>query len=77
MIAYPNGTEARVGDVVSLSHGAHSGVVKHVIESPAEIDSWNLQESGLMIDTSYGGYVFYPRPSLTIDEIEFLSRVAS
>lgn len=77
MIAYPDGTEARVGDVVALAHRAHTGTVQHVIESAAEIESWNLEEPGLMIDTSYGGLVFHPKHSLTIDEIEFVSRAVA
>lgn len=74
MIAYPDGTEARIGDTVRLAHGAHTGVVRHVLESAADIDAWNLDEPGLMIDTSYGGFVFYAQHSLTNDEILFASR---
>ena len=37
MIAYPDGTEARVGDAVALVHGAHTGTVMHVIESAAAL----------------------------------------
>lgn len=77
MIAYPDGTEARVGDAVALAHRTHIGTVHHVIESAAEIESWNLDEPGLMIDTSYGGLVFHPKHSLTINEIEFVSRADS
>jgi hypothetical protein len=74
MIAYPDGTEARVGDAVALAHRAHTGTVQHVIESVAEVEWWNLEEPGLMIETSYGGLVFHPKHSLTFDEIEFVSR---
>ena len=77
MIAYPDGTEARVGDAVALAHRAHTGTAQHFIESKADLDSWNLDEPGLMIDTSYGGLVFHPKHSLTIDEIEFLSRAVA
>ena len=77
MIAYPDGTEARVGDAVSLAHGEHRGVVQHVLESAEEIDGWNLEEPGLMIDTSYGGFVFYPQHSFTDDEIVFVSRATA
>jgi hypothetical protein len=74
MIAYPDGTEARVGDAVALAHRSHTGTVQHVIESAAELKSWNFDEPGLMIDTAYGGLVFHPVHSLTSDEIEFVSR---
>jgi hypothetical protein len=77
MISYPDGTEARVGDVVALAHGKHTGTVKHIIESAADIGAWNLDEPGLMIDTSYGGFVFHPTHQLTDDEIMFVSRAAA
>ena len=77
MIAYPDGTEARVGDAVALAHGAHTGRVTHIIESAADVGAWNLDEPGLMIDTSYGGAVFHPKHSLTDDEIAFVSRAAA
>ena len=77
MIAYPDGTEVRVGDAVALAHGVYTGTVIHVIESAADLDAWNLDQPGLMIDTSYGGFVFHPKNSLTDDEIVFLSRAAA
>ena len=77
MIAYPGGTEARVGDEVALAHGVHTGTVTHIIESAADVAAWNLDEPGLMIDTSSGGAVFYPKDSLTGDEIAFVSRAVA
>jgi hypothetical protein len=77
MIAYPDGTEARVGDAVALAHGMHTGTVQHVIESAADVAAWTVGEPGLMIDTSYGGLVFHPKHSLTTDEIEFVSRAVA
>jgi hypothetical protein len=77
MIEYPDGTEACVGDAVALAHRANTGTVQHIIESAEDMDEWNLEEPGLMIDTSYGGLVFHPKHSLTIDEIEFVSRAAA
>lgn len=76
MIAYPDGTEARVGDAVGLAHGAHTGTVTDLIESPADLSRWGLDEPGLMIDTSYGGLVFHPKDTLTCDEVVFVSRAA-
>ncbi len=76
MIAYPDGTEVRVGDAVALAQGAHTGRVTHIIESAADVGAWNLDAPGLIIDTSFGGPVFHPQDSLTDDEIEFVSRAA-
>ncbi|MEY2407556.1 MAG: hypothetical protein QOF48_226 [Verrucomicrobiota bacterium] len=77
MIAYPDGTEAHVGDAVALAHGAHMGRVTYIIESAVDVGAWNLDEPGLMIGTSYGGAVFYPKHSLTDDEIVLASRSAT
>ncbi|MDB6015829.1 MAG: hypothetical protein JWR19_318 [Pedosphaera sp.] len=63
-------------DAVVLHHGAESGTVLHVIESETELDAWNLEEPGLMIDTSFGGLVFYPTKSLIDDEIALKSRAS-
>ena len=77
MIVPPDGSEARVGDAVALAHRAHTGTVRHIIESAADLAAWNLDEPGLMIDTSYGGLVFHSKRSLTDEEIEFLSRAVA
>jgi hypothetical protein len=77
MIVYPDGTEVHVGDAVALAHGAYTGTVTHIIESAANFDTWNLDEPGLMIDTSYGGAVFHPKHSLTDDEVVFVSRAVA
>ena len=74
MIPYPDGTEARVGDAVALEDGGETGVVKHVLESAEEINEWTVSEPGLMIETTFGGYVFYPQRSIVDCEIAFISR---
>lgn len=74
MIRYPDGSEARVGDAVALAHGAHMGTVTNVIESVGDLAAWDLDEPGLMINTSYAGAVFYPAGGLTEDEIALVSR---
>jgi hypothetical protein len=74
MIKYPDGTEARVGDSVSLSHDTDRGVVHHILDSVEQAKSWNLEEIGLMIDSTAAGLTFYPIRSLDRDEIRFISR---
>jgi hypothetical protein len=74
MIKYPDGTEARVGDSVSLSHDTARGVVRHILDSVEQAKSWNLEEIGLMIDSKATGLTFYPMHSLDRDEIRFISR---
>ncbi|HEX8310230.1 MAG TPA: hypothetical protein VF614_02860 [Chthoniobacteraceae bacterium] len=77
MITYPDGSEVRVGDSVELHHRTYTGIVRHIIDSPNEIKAWNLEEAGVMIDTSYGGLVFHPRSDLTSEEILFVSRAVA
>jgi hypothetical protein len=74
MIAFPDGTKAQVGDAVSLAHGEHTGIVQELIDSPGEISAWNLSEPSLIIDTSFGGLVFYSQDQITDDEIVLVSR---
>src|ERR1035437_7113830 len=71
MILYPEGTEVRIGDAVLLHHRTYTGTVQHIIDSPAEVESWNTEEPGLMVDSSFG-MVFLPKDSLTHDEITFV-----
>ena len=77
MITYPDGTEARVGDRLSLSHDADTGVVSDVVDSPEKAKTWGLEETGLMIESVATGLTFYPTHSLHEDEIRFVSRVAA
>ena len=77
MIKYFDGTEARVGDRVILSHNADNGVVSDVVDSLEKADAWNLEETGLMIESIATGLTFYPEHSLDEDEIRFVSRVAA
>ena len=74
MLCYQDGTVALAGDLVALAHGAHSGVVVHVIDAAREVEAWGVEEAGLMIDTSYGGLVFHAKDQLTDDEVVLVSR---
>lgn len=77
MICYPDGTEARIGDIVRLAHDTDSGVVREVFSSIEQARAWNLTETGLMIDSEQTGLTFYPVDSLVDDEIRFISRVVA
>ena len=74
MIKYSDGTEARVGDRVSLNHGTDTGVVLHVLDSIENARTWNLEESGLMINQISSGLTFWPGHSLDADEVRFVER---
>ena len=74
MMKCSDGTEARVGARVSLSHDTDSGEVRQVIDSVGQAATWNLQEPGLMIDSVATGMTYYPAHSLDRDEIRFISR---
>jgi hypothetical protein len=55
IIRYCDGTEAMVGDVVSIDE-RQQGVVREIIDTPEKMASWALDEFGLMFDG-----VFTPR----------------
>jgi hypothetical protein len=69
MICYPSGTEIRVGDAVHLHGRAYSGVIQHIIATAEEVAAWDLDEPGLIIDTCYGGAVFYPARAIADGEV--------
>jgi hypothetical protein len=77
MITYQDGQPVHVGDTVALCHRTYTGVVSNIIDSAADVDAWNTEESGLMIDTSVTGLTFFPKRSLTDDEVVFVSRHAA
>ena len=76
MINYPDGTEACIGDVVSLAHGTVVGVVREVIDSSKQADAWGLEpdDLGLMVESKQFGLSFYPALFFNEGEIRFVSR---
>ena len=74
MILYSDGIEAKIGDIVYLANGYHSGKVQFVIESADELTEWELDTPGLIIDTSFGGYVFYDEAQLKQDQVKLQLR---
>lgn len=74
MAAYPDGAEICPGDSVAIHHGIYRGRVQQVIESATEQARWNLDEAGVMIDTSFGGLVFYPMAALADGEVCLIYR---
>ena len=74
MILYSDGIEAKIGDIVYLANGDHSGKVQFVIESADELTEWELDTPGLIIDTSFGGYVFYDEAQLKQDQVKLQLR---
>ena len=58
MIGILNGTEARAGEIREAVPAASiRGTVMHIIESAAGHQRLNWMSPGLMINTSYGGFV--------------------
>jgi hypothetical protein len=71
---YPDGTTVRIGDSVFLNHGDVPGVVFDVIETAERRGNWNVDESGLMIESPVYGLVFLRLSSLVDDEVALVSR---
>jgi hypothetical protein len=67
--------QAQAGDAVLLAHGLDPGTVEAVLESPKDIENWNLDERDLMVRSQQTGLVFLPARCLDESEIRFVSRV--
>lgn len=68
VIRYWDGTEAQVGDTVIIDE-TQRGVVREVIDTPEKMQSWALDEYGLMFDG-----VFYPERFLREYPVDLVSR---
>jgi hypothetical protein len=74
MIRYPDGSEARAGDLVLLDRGERTGRVSTVIDSAPEMRAWGLDEPGLMIESEFYGLLFLPQSAFDHDEIKLISQ---
>lgn len=72
MIAYADGTEARVGDQVNYDD--ENSVVEAILDSAEQPGDWGLIERGLMLKNAAFGLVFEPAHSSTWDSVVFLGR---
>jgi hypothetical protein len=71
VIRYSDGTEAQVGDTVLIDE-KQRGVVREVVDTPEKMESWALDEFGLMFDG-----LFLPQRFLHEYPVELISRVAA
>jgi hypothetical protein len=74
MIAYADGTEAKVGDRVE--YDGESSIVEAVIDSADQCAEWGFPQRGLMLKNATFGLVFEPVGAITWDAVEFLGRGA-
>jgi hypothetical protein len=72
MIAYADGTEARIGDRVD--YDGEPSIVEAVLDSTEQCASWGLPERGLMFKNAAFGLVFEPVGSSTWESVVFLGR---
>jgi hypothetical protein len=78
MIAYADGSRVCVGDRVLMNQGREPGIVHALIDSNGMMDSWGLEETGVMIEVAPGELHFWPADSLSFEEeIRFISRNAA
>lgn len=54
------GEEVQVGDQVLIENGKTKGVVHSVIETPAQMQEWGVDEFGVLIESAPFGLVFWP-----------------
>jgi hypothetical protein len=70
MIAYADGTEARVGDRVD--YDGEPSTVEAILDSAEQCAAWGLTERGLMLKNAAFGLVFEPVDSSTWETVVFL-----
>lgn len=71
VIRYSDGTEAQVGDTVTIDE-TQRGVVLDVVDTREKLRHWDLDEYGLMFDG-----VFYPERFLREYPVDLVSRAAA
>ena len=54
------GNEIEIGDTVLFENGKTSGVIIHVLEDPRDLEFWNLNEKGIMLESMTFGMIFLP-----------------
>jgi hypothetical protein len=74
MIAYLDGTEARVGDRVE--YDGEPSIVEAVVDTPDECAAWGLTERGLMFKNATFGLVSEAVGSPTWESVVYLGRKA-
>jgi hypothetical protein len=70
---YQSGEDIQVGDFVLIEFGKTEGVVKTIIDSIEMAREFNLEETGLLLESEPFGLVFWPMTE-TEDPVVFLSR---
>lgn len=68
VIRYSDGSEARVGDTVTIDE-TQRGIVRDVVDTQEKMRAWGLDECGLMFDR-----VFYPERFLREFPVDLISR---
>lgn len=70
---YETGEEVRVGDSVLLEHGKTLGKVKSIVQTIKQMEEWNVNEVGLLIESVPFGLVFWPA-TYPEDPVQYLDR---
>ena len=71
VVRYWDGTEAQVGDRVTIDE-TQQGIVRDVVDTQEKMKKWGLDEFGLMFDC-----VFYPERFLREYPVELVSRAGA
>lgn len=72
---YRSGERIEVGDSVLIESGKTFGIVLEIVESRLDLGTWNVDESGIMIESKPFGLVFWPESE--IDSVAYVSRTGS
>jgi len=71
---YEDGVEIDVGDEVLIERGRTPGTVTNVIVSEFDQKEWNVEESGVMIESAPFGLVFIPCATFSDDPIVLVKK---
>ena len=67
-----NGNEIKIGANVLFENGKTTGAVIYVLEDPLVLETWALEESGIMVEAEGLGWVFLPVSCFVDHEVQIV-----
>ena len=64
------GNEMGIGDKVIFENGKTAGVITHVLEEPLDLETWGLEEMGIMVESETFGMAFLPVSCFIDQEVQ-------
>jgi hypothetical protein len=77
MFKYSDGSEIMLGDSVLFENGKVSGVVELLVQTEDEMAAINVNEPGIMLNSTELGLTYHSAWHLTNESISLVSRAPS